>query len=77
MIQTKWKIVFEYTKNTKYEKDIANWLLNDLSKNYNEFNDFIILAKNAKFYNDVINKYLENDFITNLNKNKLKKLINI
>lgn len=71
------KIVFEYTKNTKYEKDIANWLLNDLSKNYNEFNDFIILAKNAKFYNDVINKYLENDFITNLNKNKLKKLINI
>ena len=42
-----------------------------MSKNFNEFNDLIILVKNAKFYNDVINKYLENDFITNLNKNKL------
>jgi glycosyltransferase involved in cell wall biosynthesis len=71
------KLVFEYTKNTKYEKDMANCLLNDLSKKFNEINNLIFLEKNIKFYKDIINKYLENDFITNINKNKLKKLINI
>ena len=71
------KLIFEYTKNTKYEKDMANCLLNDLSKRFNETNNLVFLEKDIIFYNDIINKYLENDFITNLNKNKLKKFIYI
>ena len=29
------KLIFEYSKNTKYEKDMANFLLNDLSIHFN------------------------------------------
>ena len=28
------KIIFEYSKNTKYEKDMANFLLNDISHHF-------------------------------------------
>ena len=68
------KLIFEYSKNTKYEKDMANCLLKDIFE-YKITNVLIILEKDNKFYSDIINIFLENDFISNINKNKLKKLI--
>jgi glycosyltransferase involved in cell wall biosynthesis len=68
------KLIFEYSKNTKYEKDMANCLLKDIFE-YKITNGLIILEKDNKFYSDIINIFLENDFISNINKNKLKKLI--
>jgi glycosyltransferase involved in cell wall biosynthesis len=69
------KLIFEYSKNTKYEKDMANCLLGDIFE-YKITNVLIILEKDNKFYRDVINKFLESNFISNINKNELKKLIN-
>jgi glycosyltransferase involved in cell wall biosynthesis len=68
------KLIFEYSKNTKYEKDMANCLLGDIFE-YKITNGLIILEKDNKFYRDVINKFLESNFISNINKNELKKLI--
>ena len=70
------KLIFEYSKNTKHEKDMANRLLADLFI-YKKINGLIFLEKDNKFYRDIINKYLESDFITNNNKIELKKLIKI
>ena len=68
------KLIFEYSKNTKHEKDMANCLLGDIFE-YKITNGLIILEKDNKFYRNVINKFLENNFISNINKNELKKLI--
>jgi len=70
------KLIFEYSKNTKHEKDMANCLLSDMFK-YKKINSLIFLEKDNKFYKDIINKYLESKFITNNNKIELKKLIKI
>ena len=71
------KFIFEYSKNTKYEKDIANliitFLLNNLKSkfdniNYNFFCNIINIYQNSKFisYN---NKYI----LLNIKKELLKK----
>jgi len=70
------KLIFEYSKNTKHEKDMANCLLSDMFK-YKKINGLIPFEKDNKFYRDIINKYLESDFITNNNKLELKNLIKI
>ena len=70
------KLIFEYSKNTKHEKDMANRLLGDIFI-YKNINGLIFLEKDNKFYRVIINKYLESDFITNNNKIELKKLIKI
>ena len=71
------KIVFEYSKNTQYEKDMANYLLNDLSSNFNITNNLFFFDKDIKFYNDIIYMYMNCNFITNKNKNILKNFIKI
>lgn len=70
------KLIFEYSKNTKHEKDMADCLLRDMFK-YKKINGLIFSEKDYKFYREIINKYLESDFITNNNKIELKKLLKI
>ena len=71
------KIIFEYSKNTKYEKDMANFLLNDISHHFYIINNLSFLDKEIKFYNDIINIYMNCKFISNLNKKILKNFTNI
>ena len=72
------KIIFDYSKNIKYEKDMANLLLNKL-------NNYLIIVRKLSlfnkedfhFYNNIINKYLDCTFITNENKYILNEYKNI
>ena len=61
------KIIFEYSKNNKYEKDMANYLLNDISNHFYIINNLFFLEKEIKFYCDIINIYMNCKFITNSN----------
>jgi hypothetical protein len=75
------KIVFEYSKNTKYEKDMINYLFTQLTKQFNIKNSLANLSskEDLNFYYYIINLYLNCIFITNENKyylNNLKKIIN-
>ena len=66
------KFIFEYSKNTKYEKDMSNLLFTKLIKEYNT-----ILINNKKkflFFSEVINAYLDSEFIEKNNKKILKKI---
>ena len=64
------KILFEYTKNSKYEKDMLNLLFTKIIRNYNIMN--ILLGLYSKddlfFYYYIINIYLNCKFITDENK---------
>ena len=74
------KLVLKYTKNNKYEKDMAFHLLTIISKKYNLANSLSNLKSDFKFYYDILNKYLNSKFLTienrlilNIFKNFLKK----
>ena len=71
------KIVFETTKNNKYEKDMTNSLFKRL---YNLLkDDFYLIKKDFNFYLDIINIYLNCKFINEENRlilNELKTIIN-
>ena len=71
------KLVFENTKNNRYEKDMANSLFKRL---YNILkDDYYLIKKDYKFYLDIINSYLNCKFINKDNKyilNKIKYVIN-
>ena len=65
------KFVIENTKNTQYEKDIANSIFSKLST---LFKDNFIITKNFEFYKEVIDLYLNCKFINDENKSILTKL---
>lgn len=66
------KFVFENTKNNKYEKDMADSLFSRLF--FLLENDFNLITKDFKFYIDIINMYLNCNFISDKNKLILKEL---
>jgi hypothetical protein len=65
------KFVIENTKNTQYEKDIANSIFSKLST---LFKDNFIITKNFEFYKEVIDLYLNCKFINDENKSILTKI---
>ena len=76
------KIVFEYSKNTKYEKDMFNLLFTQLNRGFIIGNNLANLSskEDLNFYYYIINLFLNCKFITNENKyylNNLKKIIKI
>ena len=74
------KFIFEYSKNTKYEKDMANYLFNHFNKRFNIKRHLSSLAYNKddfSFFENVINLYLNCPFINDDNKLILQKLKNI
>ena len=68
------KIVFEYSKNKKFQKDMANFLFTNLHSSFNiELNLLKTKSKtNINFYYNILNIYLKNEYITNENKYLLK-----
>ena len=67
------KFVFEYSKNTKYEKDMSNILFRRLCI-MRKIKERIMNIKNDyDFYIDIIDKFLNNKFINNNNKIYLRK----
>ena len=75
------KFIFEYSKNNKIEKDMANFLVT-IAKSRGKLN---ILKKLSEltfnndfyFYYDIVNMYLNCSFISNENKLILKNYKNI
>ena len=76
------KIVFENSKNNKYEKDMSNALFTELNRNLNiaytlSTLSFISLSSNLVFYLNVIKMYISSLYITKENKNHLRLFKNI
>ena len=73
------KIIFEYSKNIKYEKDMTYYLLNKLYYYFKFVRNLSTLnQKEFNFYYNIILKMLNCTFITNENKfilNKYKDII--
>ena len=72
-----WILVFEYTKNNNYEKEMFNDIFNRLYKFFK--NDFSLITKNFKFYKYSIDKFLKCKFInekTRITLNKMKNILN-
>ena len=65
------KFVIENTKNTQYEKDMANSIFSKLST---LFKNSFIITKNFEFYKEVIDLYLNCKFINDENKSILTRL---
>ena len=72
------KIVFEYTKNTKYEKDMFNLLFTQMNYQFNILNRLNNLSINEfLFYYENINLFINCSFITKEIKNILQNFISI
>ena len=62
------KLILEYSKNTKYEKDMANLLFTNLNKNFNVGSKLSAWNEDFTYFNDIVNAYLHNMYITDENK---------
>jgi hypothetical protein len=73
------KLVFEYSKNTKYEKDMANYLFSRILKKVNVEKELStsFLNDDFNFYYDIINMLLNCKFTSEENNLILQKLKNI
>lgn len=71
------KVLFEYSKNNKYEKDMANIIFTSLNRRFNFAFLLSIPNINLDFYNNVINIYIKCKYISNENKIVLKRFKHI
>ena len=74
------KFIFEYSKNTKYEKDTVNHLFTSLNKGLDikaKFSLFVFNNDDYTFYDNIFNMYINCKFISNNNKMILQSLKNI
>lgn len=62
------KFIFEYSKNTKYEKNMFNTLFRRIVIRRNVNRRIKLINNDFSFYIDIIDEFLGNDFITNKNK---------
>jgi len=72
------KYLYENTKNNNIEKKMADYVLNDVFNRYSDviINLFKTLPYNLEFYLNIINKYLESEFISSKTKLILRKMKN-
>ena len=72
-------VVFEYSKNNKYEKDMFNDIFQRICINNNITGlvDKINKKTDFEFYIKTMNRFLNNDFVNINNKNYLFKLKNL
>ena len=64
------KLIFDYTTNTKYDKDNANINFRKVYKFI--FKNLSKLKDNSNLFNNIINIYLKSPYITDENKYMLK-----
>ena len=67
------KFVFEYSKNSKYEKDMSNILFRRIAIWRNIQEKILYVKNNFTFYLEVIDEFLNCEFISNKNKKYLMK----
>lgn len=67
------KFVFEYSKNTQYEKNMCNILFKRIAIRRNIYKRILQIKDDFNFYFNVIDEYLKSEFISNKNKNYLRK----
>ena len=65
------KLVFLYSKNTFYEKNMFNVLFRRLLIRKININRIKLMKGNVKFFNEAINMFLENEFVSINNKKYL------
>ena len=68
------KFIFEYSKNNKYEKDMANAYIYYFILHLNKSQLKKIISNDCGFYTKIIEQYLNCEFISTRNKIKLKKI---
>ena len=68
------KFIFEYTKNCKYEKDMANEIIKKEKEILLSFKMYNKINQNFKFYENIINLYLNNKFIYYSGKKRLNNI---
>jgi glycosyltransferase involved in cell wall biosynthesis len=71
-------IIFEYSKKSKYEKDMFNFLFTIFNKKFNIEQKISAFTHNSTFYYNIINMYLGCRYLTRENKiilEKYKKII--
>ena len=66
------KFVFEHSKNTKYEKNMCNILFKRIAIWRNIYKRILQIKDDFNFYFNIIDEYLNSEFITNNNKNYLR-----
>ena len=67
------KIIFEFSKNSKYEKDMFNYLFTIFEKKFNIGQKSSAFIHNTYFFYNIIKIYYNNKFITRENKYILQK----
>ena len=71
------KLIFEYSKNTKYEKDMFNFIFTLFNLKFNLVQKKSALTNNSKYYYNLIKIFLSSKYLTKSNKlilNNFKKL---
>ena len=68
------KFIFEYTKNNQYEKNMVGCIFHNIGLEIANINIFKYLTKEHKFYENIIDNFLKNEFFPS--KYKIQ-LINI
>ena len=68
------KLIFEYSKNNKYEKNMANAFIYKFFLYYNNKILKLMISNNCSFYNNIIELYLNCKYISTLNKIKFKNI---
>lgn len=74
------KFIFEHSKNTKYEKDMAIYIFTHYNKRFNirrQLSSLVYNKDDFSFFENVINLYLNCQYINDDNKLILLKLKNI
>ena len=71
------KIIFEFTKNSSHEKNMCNFVLQELFRQNKLIFNIEYLNNDYKFYYNIINIYLNSKFINIKNKNLLINLKNL
>ena len=71
------KVLLEFTKKIKYEKDIANLILTSLNRRLNFIYLLSISNINLKYYYNIIAMYINCKFISHENKNILNQFKDI
>lgn len=73
------KFIFELSKNTKYEKDMANLLFSNINKDFNieRMLSLINIKEELYYYYNILKIYFNSKFINNDNKYLIQKLQNL
>ena len=61
-------MLLEYSKKTKFEKDIANLIFSSLNRRFNIIYLLSISNINLKYYYNIITRYINCKFISHENK---------